>query len=111
MLITPEGYGGNYFNRWSRKGKEFQLVSAYQFAKKEWLGHHELHAGIDFDHRSFTGTSTSNPVQILNQDGTLAEQITFVPGAGLNASDSAVGEFIQDQWGLISQLGGGLGAP
>jgi len=27
MLITPEGYGGNYFNRVVRaKGKEFQLV-------------------------------------------------------------------------------------
>jgi len=40
MLITPEGYGGNYFNRWSREGKEFQLVSSYQFAGKDWLGKH-----------------------------------------------------------------------
>jgi Carboxypeptidase regulatory-like domain len=110
MLITPEGYGGNYFNRWSRKGKEFQLVSAYQFAKKEWLGHHELHVGVDFDHRSFTGTSTSNPVQILNQDGTLAEQITFLPGTLLNASDSAVAEFIQDHWVLDSHWAADLGA-
>ena len=110
MLITPEGYGGNYFNRWSRKGNEFQLVSAYQFAKKEWLGHHELHVGVDFDHRSFTGTSNSNPVQVLAQDGTLAEQITFVPGTLLNASDSAVAEFIQDHWVMNSHWAADLGA-
>src|SRR5712664_927469 len=98
MLITPEGYGGNYFNRWSRKGKEFQLVSAYQFGKKEWIGRNELNVGIDFDHRSFNRTSNSNPVQILNQDGTQAEQITFIPGTIQRASDSAVAEFVQDHW-------------
>ena len=110
MLITPEGYGGNYFNQWSRKGKEFQLVSAYQFAEKQWLGEHELHVGVDFDHRSFLGTSTSNPVQLLAQDGTLAEQITFLPGTVLNAADSAVAEFIQDHWVMNSHWAADLGA-
>src|SRR5882757_4228536 len=110
MLVTPEGYGGNYFNRWSRKGKEFQLVSAYQFAEKHWFGRHEIHAGVDFDHRSYSGTSNSNPVQILNQDGTLAEQITFAPGAPQRASDSAVAEFVQDHWVLDSHWSTDLGA-
>jgi hypothetical protein len=110
MLISPQGYGGNYFNRWSRRGKEFQVVSTYQFAAKQWFGRHELHLGVDFDHRSFTGTSTSNPIQILNQDGTLAHQITFIPGTILNASDSAVAEFIQDHWVLGSHWAADLGA-
>jgi hypothetical protein len=110
MLITPEGYGGNYFNRWSREGKEFQLVSAYQFAEKHWRGRHELHVGVDFDHRSYTGTSSSNPVQILNQDGTLAEQIVFLPGSAQSASDSAVAEFIQDHWVVNSHWAADLGA-
>jgi len=110
MLISPEGYGGNYFNRWSRRGKEFQLVSAYQFAEKDWHGRHEIHVGVDFDHRSYIGTSTSNPVQILNQDGTLAQQTTFTPGTLQNASDSAVAEFIQDHWVLDSHWAVDLGA-
>src|ERR1700751_5106607 len=110
MLITPEGYGGNYFNRWSRRGKEFQLVSAYQFAEKNWFGRHEIHAGVDFDYRSYTGTSNSNPVQILNQDGTLAEQITFIPGTIPRASDSAVAEFVQDHWVLNSHWSADWGA-
>jgi hypothetical protein len=110
MLITPEGWGGNFFNQWSRRGKEFQLVSAYQSAEKHWLGRHEVHLGVDFDHRSYAGVSTSNPVQILRQDGTLAEGISFLPGTAENASDTAVAEFIQDQWVVNSDWAIDLGA-
>lgn len=110
MLVTPEGWGGNFFNQWSRRGKEFQLVSAYQFAEKYWLGRHEVHVGVDFDHRSYTGVSSANPVQILRQDGTLAQQITFLPGTAQNASDSAVAEFLQDHWVLNSNWAVDLGA-
>jgi Carboxypeptidase regulatory-like domain len=110
MLITPEGWGGNFFNQWSRRGKEFQVVSAYQFAEKHWLGRHELHVGVDFDHRSYVGVSSSNPVQILRQDGTLAEEITFLPGTVQSAADSAVAEFIQDHWVLDSHWALNLGA-
>jgi hypothetical protein len=49
-------------------------------------------------------------VQILNQDGTLAEQITFAPGAPQRASDSAVAEFVQDHWVLDSHWSTDLGA-
>src|SRR6266850_1717054 len=110
MLVTPEGWGGNFFNQWSRRGKEFQLVSAYQFPEKHWLGRHELHVGVDFDHRSYAGVSSSNPVQILRQDGTLAEGISFLPGSVLKASDSSVSEFIQDHWVMNSHWAVDLGA-
>jgi hypothetical protein len=110
MLVTPEGWGGNFFNQWSRRGKEFQVVPAYQFAEKHWLGRHELHVGVDFDHRSYVGVSSSNPVQILRQDGTLAEEITFLAAPPQNVSDSAVAEFIQDHWVLDSHWAMDLGA-
>jgi hypothetical protein len=110
MLVTPEGWGGNFFNKWSRRGKEFQLVSAYQFAEKKWLGRHELHVGVDFDYRSYAGVSSSHPVQIHRQDGTLAEEITFLPGTAQSASDTAVAEFIQDHWVVNSHWAVDLGA-
>jgi hypothetical protein len=110
MLVTPQGWGGNFFNQWSRKGKEFQLVSAYEFAEKHWLGRHEVHLGVDFDHRSYTEISSSNPVQVLRQDGTLAQEITFLPGTAQNASDTAVAEFLQDHWVLNSDWAIDLGA-
>jgi len=110
MLVTPEGWGGNFFNQWSRQGREFQLVSAYQFAEKRWLGRHEVHVGVDFDHRSYRGLSTANPVEVLRQDGTLAEEITFLPGTAQYASDTAVAEFVQDHWVLNSNWAVDLGA-
>jgi hypothetical protein len=53
MLITPEGWGGNYFNQWSRRGKEFQFLTNYQFSKNNWFGSHEIRIGADIDWRSF----------------------------------------------------------
>ncbi len=100
MLITPEGWGGNFFNRWSRRGKEFQFLPAYQFAEKHWLGRHELHVGLDVSHRSYFGTTASHPVELLREDGSLAEQITFQNVALQEASDTAVAEFVQDHWVL-----------
>lgn len=109
MLITPEGWGGNYFNRWSRRGKELQLIPSYQFSEKHWLGRHEIRAGVDIDHRSYVGTSTSSPLQVLRQDGSLAEQIDFQAAPLQIASDTAVAEFLQDHWVLNSHWAMDLG--
>lgn len=109
MLVTPEGWGGNFFNRWSRRGKELQLVPAYQFSEKHWLGRHEIHAGVDFDHRSYSGTTLSSPVQVLRQDGSLAEQIDFQPAPVQTTSDTTVAEFVQDHWVLNSHWTADLG--
>src|SRR6185437_459053 len=74
MLISPEGWGGNFFNRWSRRGKQFQLLPTYEFAEKHWLGQHEIQVGADLIHRSYAGVNTANPVQLLQQDGTLQDR-------------------------------------
>jgi Carboxypeptidase regulatory-like domain len=111
MLVTPQGWGGDFFNRWSRRGKSFQLLPSYQFKKMKFLGQHELHVGVDVSYRSYFGTNVSNPVQLLEQDGTLAEQINFQPSPSSQiASDTAVAEFIQDHWVLNSHWTADVGA-
>jgi hypothetical protein len=110
MLITPEGRGGSFFNRWSRRGKEFQLIPTYQFAEKHWLGRHEIHAGVDFDHRSYAGSIASHPIQLLRLDGTLQEDISFQGAPLESASDSAVTEFVQDHWVFNTHWAMDLGA-
>lgn len=109
MLITPEGWGGNFFNRWSRRGKEFQIIPSYQFSEKHWLGHHEIHAGADVDHRSYAGTTFSRPLQVLREDRSLAEQIDFLAAPLQSTSDTAVAEFLQDHWVLNSHWTADLG--
>ncbi|HMD07478.1 MAG TPA: carboxypeptidase regulatory-like domain-containing protein [Candidatus Acidoferrum sp.] len=102
MLITPQGWGGNFFNQWSRRGKQFQFLPSYQFAEKHWLGKHEIHVGVDLNYRSYSGVTTSHPIQLLEQDGTLDEEINFQPTGAQNTSDTAVAEFVQDHWILNS---------
>ncbi len=98
MTINPEGWGGNYFNRWSRRGKEFQAVPSFQFPKKHWHGEHEVRVGTDVDYRSFFGTTLSHPIQLLRADNSLAEEITFGSAPSQTPSDSSVAVFIQDHW-------------
>ena len=98
MLITPQGYGGNYFNRWSRRGKEFQAVPSYQFSRKHWHGEHEIRIGADIDYRSFFGTTLSDPIHILDPTNAMVQEITFSQAPSQSPSDSSVAEFIQDHW-------------
>jgi len=110
MLITPQGYGGNYFNQWSRRGKEFQAVPSFQFPKVHWHGEHEIRVGADIDYRSFFGTTLSHPIQLLNPDNSLAQQITFGAAPSQSPSDTSVAEFLHDHWVLDSHWSVDLGA-
>ena len=109
MLITPQGYGGNYFNSWSRRGKEFQFLETYELSKKEWHGSHEIRVGVDIDWRSFFGTTESRPIQILRADNSLAETINFSSAPAQTPSDSVFAEFVQDHWLLNPHLSADLG--
>ena len=62
MQLTPEGWGGNFFNSWTRSAGQVEAAPTFQFAPKNFLGRHEFKTGADVNHRSFRGRS-------LSQDG------------------------------------------
>jgi hypothetical protein len=109
MLINPEGWSGNFFDSWTRSANQFEAYPTFQFAPKKWLGRHESKIGADVTHRSFAGNNLSHPVQLLRQDGTLAEEISFASNGRPSASATDVEEFIQDQWTLNEHLAISLG--
>ncbi len=109
MLITPEGWSGNFFNTWTRTSNQVELLPVYKFPMKEWWGRHELRAGADLSHRSYRGTSFSHPIQLFRQDGSPAERIDFQGEGRLQAQDTEVAEFIQDHWMLNDRLALDLG--
>src|SRR6266481_4752070 len=98
MLINPEGWEGNFFSSWTRNANQVELYPTFQFAPKKWRGRHEFKIGMDVTHRSYAGSSLSHPIQLLRQDGSLAEEISFTSNGPLNASATDVEEFIQDRW-------------
>jgi hypothetical protein len=110
MVIGPEGWGGNFFDKWTRSARQVELLPIYQFPLKDWLGRQRLSVGVDFNHRSYSGTDQSHPIQLVREDGTLAERIDFQAGGLLGAQDTEVAEFLQDDWKVNDRLGLNLGA-
>lgn len=104
MLITPEGWGGNFFNAWSRTGNEVELRPSFQFPAKNWHGQHELRIGTDLSRRSYTGSNVSHPIDLLRQDGSIAEQIVFQGTGTLRGAASEAAEFIEDRWKLNTHV-------
>lgn len=109
MLINSEFWGGNFFSSWTRNANQFEFYPTYQFASKKWQGRHEFKIGLDVTHRSYAGSALSHPIQLLRQDGTLAEQISFSNNGPLGTSATDVEEFIEDRWIVNDQLAIDLG--
>lgn len=104
MEISPEGWAGNYFNRWNREANQLEVLPAYQLSAKSWHGRHEVRFGEDFLYRGYDGSSVSHPIDLLAQDGSVAERIDFQGAGLLSASEAEFAEFIQDHWTLNSHL-------
>ena len=98
MQLTPEGWGGNFFNSWIRSASQFEAAPTFQFAPRKFLGRHEVRIGADLTHRSFHGSSVSQDVRLLREDGSLAELIQFAGTATPHASITDVEVFGQDHW-------------
>ena len=109
MLLTPDGWGGNFFNSWARSSSQFQAAPVFQFAPRTFLGRHEIKVGVDATHRSFSGSSGSQPVRLLREDGSLSEQIQFAGQGLLGGSVTDVEEFVSDHWMLSDRLAADLG--
>ena len=110
MQISPEGWGGNFFNTWSRRANQVEALPAFQLPGKTWHGRHEVRFGEDVLYRSYNGSSVSHPVDLLAQDGTIAERIDFQGAGFLRASDTEAAEFVQDQWNVNGSLTLSFGA-
>jgi Carboxypeptidase regulatory-like domain/TonB-dependent Receptor Plug Domain len=107
MLVTPNGYGGNYFNNWSRTSDQEEGSLIYRFPGWHWLGKHQSEIGGDFIYRSYSGISQSHRVLVTRQDGTVAEQIDFLGPGGVpntqapalfSTSNAEGAAYLGDHW-------------
>jgi hypothetical protein len=110
MTINPEGWGGNYFNTSARNANQAELLPTLQLPSKSWLGHHDIRFGIDILYRTFTGSSVSKPINLLFEDATTAETISFLGSGALEGTDTEVSEYAEDHWTLTKDLSLNLGA-
>jgi hypothetical protein len=104
MLVTPEGWGGNFFNAWTRSSNQQEVFQTYAFPQWTVWGRHSFTIGSDFIHRAYNGLSSSRPVLVERQDGSVAETIDFSGPASLNAEDTEGAAFAEDHWALNDRL-------
>jgi hypothetical protein len=104
MQITPEGWGGNFFNNWARKANQVEVLPTVQVPAKSWYGHHDLKFGIDILYRTYGGDSVSHPIHVRAEDGSAAEVIDFQGAGLLKATSEEISEFVEDHWTLTSSL-------
>jgi Carboxypeptidase regulatory-like domain/TonB dependent receptor len=104
MTINPEGWGGNYFNTFSRNANQLEALPILQLPVMSWHGSHQLQFGTDVLYRSFTGSSVSRPIDLLAEDGTVAETFAFQGAGNLQGSDTEVSVYGEDRWSLAKSL-------
>jgi hypothetical protein len=104
MLVTPNGWEGNFFNGYTRTSDQGEFRETYQFPHLQWKGGHALKVGGDAEFRTYYGVSQSHPINVLRADNSLAERISFSAPGTLGAHDTEVGLFAQDHWALTSRF-------
>jgi hypothetical protein len=109
MLVTPVGFGGDYFNDWTRSSNQEDAEEAAELPPKHWLGRHDLTFGVDADRRSYNGVNLSRPIQVLGADNSLLENVGFTGGGPLNASATEVSAYASNHWVLGNRLALNLG--
>src|SRR5579863_8798170 len=109
MLVTPNGWGGDFFNQYRRTSSQQEVLETYQLPNHEWHGKHEFKVGADFVRRAYTGASQSHPVTLLGAAGAPLEQIGFTGPGILSIEDSEGAAFIQDHWVINDHLAADAG--
>ena len=104
MILTVDNWEGNWFNSWTRAGRQQELLQNYESPRLNWGGRHTFKVGGDFVHRSYSDNSKSHPVELERPDGSLAELITFRGAGVLRAQDTELSLFAQDHWAFNDHL-------
>ncbi|MBV8830190.1 MAG: hypothetical protein JO108_13275 [Acidobacteriaceae bacterium] len=74
-----ETTAGGFFNRQQRNTSRTEWQEIYQFGAPNFLGSHELKAGIDFSHNDYDGRTQLLPVSIIGLSSPPFERIDRVP--------------------------------
>jgi Carboxypeptidase regulatory-like domain len=98
MNITPLGRNGNFFHREDRESERFQLRITDTLPTITATGTHNVKLGIDFSYSRNEGDNENRTVNLLRQDGTLAQRIDYQNPGQLRAVNSEFAAFAQDQW-------------
>lgn len=107
--ITPERSQGSYFENLTSRSQRVEENTALYIPPQQWMGRHDLKAGVDLDHIGFDEKMARAPIRYLREDGTLLRESTFPAIAPFTRHNVEVGAYVQDRWtprgGLLIEPG------
>jgi hypothetical protein len=103
MVLSPQLESGSYFNEQERHVRSVQWVEAVSLSR-DWRGEHVMKFGSDMQWAWYSGNSESRPVEILRQDGSVAERTEFTGPTAQRVSGTEIALFAQDRWRVTSRV-------
>ena len=99
MVLLPQTTLGNFFNQQHRNTGTFQLIEAVSTSTAGPGGPHLFKVGFDLLHNQYDGSSTSRPVLIEREDGSLTRRLDFSTTPTMQTIGSTnVALFAQDRF-------------
>jgi hypothetical protein len=95
---TPEQTEGGYFENLSGRSQRLEGTAALYLPPQQWLGRHDVKAGLDVDHIAYDQRQTRMPVSYLREDGTKERQSEFAAAPAFTMHNGEIGAYVQDRW-------------
>jgi carboxypeptidase family protein/TonB-dependent receptor-like protein len=97
LLETTEG---GFFNRQARRTYRTSLQENYQFAPTRFAGSHRFTVGVSYEHSSYDGRQSFQPVEIDGFADQPVEQISFSAPTSFRVDQNETAWFAGDQWDI-----------
>jgi len=101
---TPEQTEGSYFENLSGRSQRLEGTAALYLPPRQWMGRHDVKAGLDVDHTAYDQRQTRTTVSYLGEspapgvDGTLERQSVFTAAPAFTMHNGEFGAYVQDRW-------------
>lgn len=96
--LTPELSQGSYFENAVNHSQRIEGNAAFYMPARQWMGRHDMKAGIDIDHIGFDQSVARAPVEYLREDHSLLRRSTFPSVSPFTRHNVESGAYIQDRW-------------
>ena len=107
--LLVETTEGGFFNTQKRETERVQWQEMYQPSQKQFLGTHELKAGIDLSHGDYDGRQQFSPVDIVGTAGYALQRIQFGAPTRFSVNQTEFAWFVGDGWTVRPRLTFDLG--
>ncbi len=108
LRITAFGRTGNYPVDTLRISSRDELRASF-LAPVNWLGEHQLRAGVNLSHARYFQNVRRGPIEYFRVDGTQSSELSFEGSGEFKQSNLETGAYIQDRWAMRSRLVAELG--